>query len=442
MTPPSNSIESPRRSLRPMLLAIVAIGALAPLVIHWLVLGHVPTVTPDRAKGMLRQSGGSAVLVDVRSAESFARRHIDGATSWPLAQILALSSADEMPGRLKGKTLLLICHVGFDSAEAAEHLVKLGFEKTYNVRGGELDWIGSAPGHDGGRYDRWITASGEIRQFPFRVSTWYEQLAVVTSGFGFKAVYTLLSLVLAIILWRNRAPDMVALRWAMVFFFLGENACTANYFVFRETAYFLEYLHSVGMLLCFGFTVYAIVEGMDRRIFMVSEPDRKCASLSLCDGCVKHADVPCGLKRTFYLIIVALIVLSLAPLCSPWHDVSYNTSVYGTAYHLGHSRVHQAFELRYCPIAAIVLLSASLLVLLVKKDDPMPPAKLLFAAGVGPLGFGYLRMILVAAYADNKVWFNFWEEATELLFIAGVCAVLWIFRAALLTRRLRDSTAT
>jgi len=425
-----------------MLLAIVAIGALAPLAIYWLVLGHVPTVTPARAKAMLRQPESSAVLVDVRSAEAFARRHIDGATSWPAQQILAMSSAEGMPGRLKGKTLLLICHVGFDSAEAAGHLATLGVEKAYNVRGGELDWIGSAPGPDGGRYGRSITASGKIRQFPFKTSTWYEQLAIVTSGFGFKAVYTLLSLIVAIVLWRNRAPDMVALRWAMVFFFLGENACATNYFVFRETAYLLEYLHSVGMLLCFGFTTYAIVEGMDRRIFMVSDPDRKCASLSLCGGCVKHADMPCGLKRTFYLIIVALIVLSLAPLCSPWHDVSYNTSVYGTVYHLGHARVHQVFELRYCPVAAIILLSASLLVLLVKRHDPMPASKLLFAAGVGPLGFGYLRMILVAVYADNKVWFNFWEEATELLFIAGVCVVLWIFRSTLLPRQLRGGAAT
>ena len=59
-------------------------------------------------------------------------------------------------------------------------------------------------------------------------------------------------------------------------------------------------------------------------------------------------------------------------------------------------------------------------------------AKIAFAAGIGPLGFAVLRTILGGAYDQNRVWFLFWEETTELLFIVGICFVLWIFRRRLL----------
>ena len=61
----------------------------------------------------------------------------------------------------------------------------------------------------------------------------------------------------------------------------------------------------------------------------------------------------------------------------------------------------------------------------------------LFAAGVGPVGFSMLRTVLTGLYADNLVWSWFWEEGTELLFVAGVCFVLWIFRAGLFPRASR-----
>ena len=432
MTPTTTSPEPTGRSLRLMLLVIIVVGGVLPPTVYWLALGRLPTVTPVRAQAMLHRPGTSALLVDVRPAEVYARRHIDGSRSWPLKQIRSVDNPADVPAEFKDRTLLLFCRVGVSSATATRHLTKLGVPDVFNVRGGELDWIGTAGGREGEAFTRWVSDSGAVQPFPFRPSTWYEQLALVASGFGFKATYTLLSLILVVILWRCRTLDLVALRWAMVCFFVGENACAVNYFVFSDWSYLLEYLHSFGMLLCFGFTAYAVVEGLDRRVFMVSDPGRQCAALNLCSGCVKYTDAPCGLRRTFYLLIAACIVLALAPLCSPWHAISYNTLVYGTPYHLTHPLVYQAFELRYCPLAAIVLMTASLLVLRFKRHNAMAWSKLFFAAGLGPFGFGYLRLILAGSYAENRVWFNFWEEATELLFIVGVCVLLWIFRARLL----------
>jgi len=34
-------------------------------------------------------------------------------------------------------------------------------------------------------------------------------------------------------------------------------------------------------------------------------------------------------------------------------------------------------------------------------------------------------------YQDNLVWFEFWEETTELMFIGGLGFLLWSFRQAL-----------
>jgi hypothetical protein len=38
------------------------------------------------------------------------------------------------------------------------------------------------------------------------------------------------------------------------------------------------------------------------------------------------------------------------------------------------------------------------------------------------------RLVLFQVYRDNLTWFVFWEEVTELIYIVGVGAVLWIFR--------------
>jgi len=283
-------------------------------------------------------------------------------------------------------------------------------------------------------FDRWRVAPDRVVELPFRPSPLFEQAVAVLAFFVVKPVYTLLALAVAIVLWKSRSPDLAALRWGMISFFLGENACAANYFLFKETSYLAEYLHSYGMLLCFGFTAYALLEGVDRRVLMLSPPDRRCAAMPLCTACVKHAEVPCGLKRTFYLLLPALVVLAWMLPTADWRDNAYNTAICGQLYNYAHLRVYQVFENWYCGAAAMLMFSASLAILLLKQRDPIGPAKVFLAAGAGPLGFGMLRMVLGGAYDDNRVWYLFWEETTELLFLLGICFVLWTFRQGLLGR--------
>jgi hypothetical protein len=52
-----------------------------------------------------------------------------------------------------------------------------------------------------------------------------------------------LSLVLMIWLWRQRAVDLAALRWGLIWFWIGENACSIDFLFFKRASDFWEYLH-------------------------------------------------------------------------------------------------------------------------------------------------------------------------------------------------------
>jgi len=431
MTQTKNNIQTDVCRKRIMVLSIALIGFLVPLALYWLIYGQVAIITPPDAKKLLLMENSKALLIDIRSTDEFDSAHIDGAQHWSAEEMLSLKSPDQIPEQFHHKTLLLICNAGISSNTAAKHLTELGVEKVISVRGGMQGWIGNVSSPEGGVFDRYKSASGEISTFPIRISPLYEKVLAVASGFGVKPGYTILSLIIAIVLWRSKSPDLAALRWSMIFFFLGENFCAVNYFVFTDKSYFLEYLHSFGMLLSFGFATYAIFEGIDRRILMLSEPNKKCAALGLCRKCIKYENIPCGLKRTFLMIIPAMILIASIPFCADWNRISYNTMIFGTFYNYTHSIIYQQFEHLYCPIAAMFFLIVSLLILLFKKIDPLPMAKIFFAAGIGPLGFGMFRSIFAGMYSQNMLWFNFWEEVTELLFIVGVCFILWVFRQSL-----------
>ena len=437
-------------------MAIILAGSLIPLVGYWLLFGRIPTVTPHEAKQRLRAPDATVVLVDVRAREHFSAGHIDGAENWPLAEILETQSVRDVPTPLRDKTLLLVCDVGMASWRAAWHLGEKRIAPAMSVRGGIQEWIRSAANEQprrlppadapilawlqdgaepqGDAFDRWRIAPDQVVEFPFRRSPVLEQAAAVIAYFFFKPIYMMLAVVLTLVLWRIRSLDLVALRWGMVFFFLGEAACAVNYFGYRETSYLWEYLHGLGMLLSFGFVTYAFLEGIDRRILLLSSPNHRCASLALCGGCIQYGEPSCGLKRVFLVLTPALLILALMLPTADWQDGSYNTLVFGSVYNYAHLRVHQQFENWYCAAAAVVMLTVSFVILAAKRENPIAAAKVAFAAGMGPLMFGMLRMVLGAAYNQNRVWFLFWEETTELLFIFGVCLIVWIFRHSLLPK--------
>lgn len=265
----------------------------------------------------------------------------------------------------------------------------------------------------------------------FRATGLLEQWLVFSTIIVTKPVYLILSLILIIWLWRRQAADLVALRYGLIAFWLGENACTVNFLVYHGDCEFWDYLHGWGMAVAFSLVTYAVLEGIDQRLIKYSAAKDRCAALGLCRACSKYADVPCGLRRVFTLLIPATIAITLMPLCAGIKEIACNTDILGTHQHFAHTRLQQLFEIRYCPVLASLLLAASWLVLRFKRTDPVALAKVLFAAAVGPLSFGMMRLFMVAAYRDNLAWFDFWEETTELLFVVAVAIILWVFRHSL-----------
>jgi hypothetical protein len=300
--------------------------------------------------------------------------------------------------------------------------------EVFSVQGGLQDWVASDQQPCAGEVCMLKLANGETGGLPFRPSSLLEQSGAIVTGFFVKPLYTLLSLLLVVWLWRQKAVELVALRWAMLFFFVGENFCAANYVFYDDRSYLFEYLHSFGMVVCFGLTIYALLEGTDRWFIKFSDSEEKCAALGLCRRCIKYGDAPCGFQRIFGVLIPAAMVMCLMPLSAELLPISYNTDIFGTFYNYSHSIVHQVFEFRYLPMAALVLLAISWLTLKMKQRDPVQWSKLFFAAGVGAIGFSFFRLILLNVYRDHLAWFGIWEEVTELLFILSAGFVLWIFR--------------
>lgn len=417
---------------RMLVWSIVLITAFLPAALYWFVVGSAPTIPPGKALTLLEKSGSSAVLIDIRETEDFKTVHIRGAGNWPLSRLKAIRSKEQLSPDVRGKTVLLICRSGITSAWAARRLHRLTGLDVYSVKGGIQAWIGSGRGDStAGKFRSFRTGSGRSVAFPYRELTKVEQWKVVLTAFGIKPIYMLLSLVLIVIMRRLRAGDLMALKWALVFFLSGEIFCAVNYLLFGENSYLVEYLHMFGMVCSFGFFAFALMEGLDKRVIKYGEKDERCAALKLCITCYKYGDYPCKIRQVVILLLSCFMILALIPLSASSFPISYNTTILGTPYHYSHAVIFQIYEIRFAPWAALVFLASAIWILLQKREKGFTSAKIFASVGLGFLAFSLFRLILFSIYRDNLTWFVDWEEFTELLYVGGVGIFLWIFRAGI-----------
>ena len=97
--------------------------------------GLVQTVTAEEAHALL--TSDRDVLLDVRSEEEYEAEHIANARCLPLDQISEQTAAEAAPD--KGVSVFVYCRTGVRSAEAAQLLASLGYERVYDM-GGIVDW--------------------------------------------------------------------------------------------------------------------------------------------------------------------------------------------------------------------------------------------------------------------------------------------------------------
>jgi rhodanese-related sulfurtransferase len=85
----------------------------------------------------VRLINADAVVIDLRSAEAFARGHIVNAKNIPFEDLAA--NKDKISKYAK-KTLVAVCDAGMTSSKVVESMRKTGVENVYGLKGGITAW--------------------------------------------------------------------------------------------------------------------------------------------------------------------------------------------------------------------------------------------------------------------------------------------------------------
>jgi rhodanese-related sulfurtransferase len=413
-------IQEPAMKNVPSLRLIVGIliaVLLLPVLAGAIYSAATPSVSPEEAALRLRDPEEKAVLIDVRNRKEYDTFSLKVARNLPPERISDKASAAEALG--DAKTVILICDTGFDGAGAVRALRRLGYRNVLNVAGGMDAWLGSAE-----ELDKTVrTNRGETSGVTTVSWSLFEQIMIVLTAFVLKPVYQIISIIIMVLLWKRSDRDLTAVKWAMLSFVIGENACAANYLFFNEQSLLMEFFHMYGMLLCFGFVVYALMEAVDKRVLHFSDRERPCALLPQCGRCYKHQDVSCTLRSFFLLLIPAAVIVAAIPLSGPLAYRFHGGTVFGTLSVFGQPVAYQYLEARIFPVFSLFFFGAALSALVRLKEGGFGASKVWFAMGMGLLGFSLLRFFFYWGYQGRPLWADVWEEITEFLFIV---LLLWI----------------
>lgn len=85
----------------------------------------------------VRLINSDATVIDLRSAEAFARGHIVSARNIPFEE---LDASREKLARFKSKPILAVCDAGMNSTRAVDSLRKSGLDRVYGLKGGLNAW--------------------------------------------------------------------------------------------------------------------------------------------------------------------------------------------------------------------------------------------------------------------------------------------------------------
>jgi rhodanese-related sulfurtransferase len=112
-------------------LALVSAGALL-----WPMLQRRGTkVSLLQATQLINQ--GKTIVLDVRSPADYATGHLPAAKNIPGKELATrIGELD----KFKGKSVIVVCSSGVQSAKATGHLKKAGFDEVYSLEGGLDAW--------------------------------------------------------------------------------------------------------------------------------------------------------------------------------------------------------------------------------------------------------------------------------------------------------------
>ncbi|MFX1301222.1 MAG: rhodanese-like domain-containing protein, partial [Promethearchaeota archaeon] len=86
-----------RKNPLPLVISLILITGILPLILYSSIVLRAPSIDIQEASRLLGQTDAEYVLVDVRKAKDFERIHLEGASSLPLAKIIAMESISDIP---------------------------------------------------------------------------------------------------------------------------------------------------------------------------------------------------------------------------------------------------------------------------------------------------------------------------------------------------------
>jgi len=119
----------------PWLVSMAVVAAL--LVVVFEVRARRDAFGAISAQDLIRLQNQGALVLDLRSADTFATGHIAGARRMDSAEML---TAGDSLKKYKDKPLVVYCDSGSMGAAAARVLAGQGFKQAYNLRGGVSAW--------------------------------------------------------------------------------------------------------------------------------------------------------------------------------------------------------------------------------------------------------------------------------------------------------------
>ncbi|MBF0107078.1 MAG: hypothetical protein HQM16_17345 [Deltaproteobacteria bacterium] len=237
------------------------------------------------------------------------------------------------------------------------------------------------------------------------------------------------------------------LYYSFVLFFFSELCCSIEIYVFLGSSGVIGIMHSIFSAVSMGLFVAGLFCVLDKRLFCIFEPGKKCLGLKLCPRCSFHQDGFCHFGDFYRFILVFFILMSVPVLFASTGTIACDVirytlpfeglnSFYDTVImpylvrlapeydHSGKAFVVTAlqllFEYRLIPLLALLLFATSFLLFEIKKQQ-MSVSVCCFAAGM--LLFCYFQLMLDYVTGDIILG-GLIHELAELWFLIVIVMVL------------------
>ncbi|BCV68521.1 rhodanese-like domain-containing protein [Shewanella carassii] len=120
------------------MLSLAWVGLFIAVIVTLFKSGFSKVKSVDHQQAIFLMNKEDAKVIDVRAKDDFRKGHILNALNVPMADIKN-NQASNLE-KYKTTPIILVCNAGMTSSQAAQILVKQGFEKVFNLKGGMGDW--------------------------------------------------------------------------------------------------------------------------------------------------------------------------------------------------------------------------------------------------------------------------------------------------------------